>query len=128
MTSTADVDDDLLSALDQVTNTIYWHNGRHRLDAGAALSEAIGDWISEHSSEYHQSQPFTYATSEIDALGAILNHFLAAVAHLSTSGARPRLSTCTALTEALVEWANSNASEHHHDQPFQRSDRQRSRV
>jgi hypothetical protein len=120
MTATTDVDDDLLSALDQVTNTIYWYNDRHPLDAGTALSEAIGDWISEHSSEYHQSQPFADTVNDDDALATILDHFLAAVAHLSTSGARPGLSTNTALTEALGEWANSSAAEHHHDQLFQR--------
>lgn len=120
MTSAADVDDDLLSALDQVTNTIYWYNDRRPLDAGTALGEAIGDWISEHSSEYHQSQPFTDTVNDEDALAAILNHFLAAIACLSMRGARPGLSTRTALTEALGEWANSSAAEHHHDQPFQR--------
>ena len=119
MTSAADVDDDLLSALDQVTNTIYWYNDRHRLDAGTALSEAIGDWISEHSSEHHQSQTFTDTTND-DDLATILDHFLAAVACLSRHGARPGLSTSIALTEALGEWAAAHGAEHHHDQPFQR--------
>ena len=121
MTATG-TDDGLLGALDQLTNTIYWYRDRYPLRSDTALVEALGDWVSEHSAEHNQSQPFTTLDAEAttDTLATVLTAFLTAVAHVTASGARPGISVTTALTEALREWATAHAAEHHQDQPFQR--------
>ena len=42
-------DDDLLCALDQLTNTVYWCRQRGiPITAGSAILEAVGDWLDSH--------------------------------------------------------------------------------
>jgi hypothetical protein len=111
--------DGLLAALDQFTNTIYWHQHRHHLNAAAALVEAIDAWLAEHAAEHNRSEPFSDLTRDGDPLATMLVHLDAAAATL-TARERPELSVALALTEALDNWTAEQATEHHHSQPFQR--------
>ena len=114
MTTPTSVDtDELLSALDQLTNTVYWLNQRHPITATQAIVEALDDWIAEHAAEHHQSQSFLDgASTSDDPVGIALTHLLAAVAALSRTD-RPLLDVGRAFTEAIGDWVAATTAEHH---------------
>ena len=114
------VDDELLFGLDQMTNILYWYQTRASLRAGAALTEAIDDWIGEHAAEHHHSQPFLDGVdADGDPLGAVLAHLAAAITTLRAARARPGLTFTNAFSEAIAGWVASVTAEHHRSQPFQ---------
>jgi hypothetical protein len=114
-------DDQVLSALDQLTNALYWYRPRDPVTAADAIVDAVDDWIAEHNAEHHQSKPFTEpSTARNDRLAAVLASLHAAVDKLADSGTRPDLTMAVALGEALGDWAAVAAAEHHSSEPFQR--------
>jgi len=116
-----DDQDELLSALDQLTNALYWYRAHDPVTASDAIVDALDDWIAEQTAEHHRSEPFIAAsTSRHDPLAAVLASLHAAVDKLADSGARPDLTMAVALGEALADWAAVAAAEHHSSEPFQR--------
>ena len=114
------VDDELLSALDQFTNALYWYRAHDPMTASDAIVDALDDWIAEHTAEHHQSKPFIEpSTARDDPLAAVIASLQAAVDKLADNGARPELTMAVALGEALGDWALVVAAEHHRSEPFQ---------
>jgi hypothetical protein len=93
--------DELLDALDQFTNAVYWLRARIPYTADVALTEAIADRV---------SNPDAVAPSDRDTLHAALAALLTA-----SRGA----SVAADLAEALNEWSAALSTEHHRSAPFQ---------
>ena len=122
--------DELLEALDQLTNTLSAVGAQ--LDATDAIAEAVDDWVGEHAAEHHHSEPFAAHAAEhhhsepfaahVDGeepLAAALRQLLAAVPILDQTAHRPGITVASALTEALAEWNARTAAELNRSQPFQ---------
>ena len=61
-------DDDLLCALDQLTNTVYWCRQRGMpTTAGSAILEAVGDWLDSQDPTRDDDVPSVTADDALDA-------------------------------------------------------------
>jgi hypothetical protein len=97
-------DDELLAALDQFTNTLYWLRARTSYTAAQAFAEALDDWTADLGGglpEDHRGE---------DDLGASLVAFAEATKSVSTTAM---------LAEALTGWTSAVSAEHHRSVPFQ---------
>jgi hypothetical protein len=90
-------DDDLLAALDQFTNTVYWLRSRTPITAAQALAEAINDAASDDASETVDLRT---------AIARLLDH-------------HDDAAIATALAVALVRWTAGLCAEHNASNPFQ---------
>ena len=112
-------DDDLLCALDQLTNTVYWCRQRGMpTTAGSAILEAVGDWLDSQDPSRDDDVPSVTADAALDAdpLAAAFDRL---GRHLRTpSSERTSQSVTEALTEALNHWTAAAAAEHHRSIPF----------
>ena len=110
--------DELLGALDQLTNALHWYRDRDpSLTAADALIEAVDDWLAEH----HQSTPYrpvTHGNEQADHLGVLLDVLQTATHALDGPGGRPGVTFTAALTEAIEDWIATSAAEHHASAPF----------
>jgi hypothetical protein len=114
--------DELLSAFEQLTNTLYWYRPNRFMTASEAIVEAVDDWIAEHAAEHNRSRPFTEQSDGThDLLAAALTTLAAAVHQLIDTGARPELTAAVALSEAIGDWAAAATTQHHRSQPFRQS-------
>ena len=89
--------DDLLAALDQFTNTVYWLRSRTPITAAQALAEAMNE------------AAFDGASDTVDlraAIARLLDH-------------QDDASIATAIVEALVRWTAGLSAEHNASNPFQ---------
>jgi hypothetical protein len=118
-------DDDLLCALDQLTNTVYWCRQRGMpTTAGSAILEAVGDWLDSQDSSRDDDVPSVTADDDFDA-DPLAVAFDRLGRHMQTpSSDRTVQSMTEALTEALNHWTAAAAAEHHRSTPFGRDPRQ----
>lgn len=117
-------DDDLLDALDQLTNTIYWCRQRGMpITAGSAIFEAVGDWLDSQDPNYDDDVPSVTAGDDSDA-DPLAVAFDRLRRHMQTpSSDRHVRSVTQSLTEALDHWTAAAATEHHRSTPFGRDPR-----
>ena len=126
-TSTGDgvtTDDDLLYALDQLTNTIYWCR-QHGIPttAGGAILEAVGDWLDSQDPAHEDDVPSVTADDALaaDPLAVAFDRLRRHVRVTSPDGTPQNMTA--ALTEALDHWTAAVAAEHHHSTRFGRGGR-----
>jgi hypothetical protein len=93
--------DELLDALDQFTNALYWLRARIPYTAEVALTEALADSVSD---------PGAVVPSD----NANLHGALAALLTASRGE-----SVAADLAEALNAWSAALSTEHHRSAPFQ---------
>lgn len=112
------IDDDLLCALDQLTNTVYWCRQRGLpTTAGSAILEAVGDWL-DSQDPTRDDVPSVSAETTLDpdplavAFARLAQHVRA-----EPSGGTAQTATA-AFTEALDHWTAGMAAEHHRSTPF----------
>jgi hypothetical protein len=112
-------DDDLLRALDQLTNTIYWCRQRGiPATAGSAILEAVGDWLDSQDPTRDDNVPSVTAAAALDADPlAVAFDRLGRHVRTKSSDGTPQ-SVTAALTEALDHWTAAVAAEHHRSTPF----------
>ena len=117
-------DDDLLFALDQLTNTVYWCRQRGMpTTAGSAILEAVGDWLDSQGPR-RDDVPSVTADAALDA-DPLAAAFERLGRHLRThSSERTSQSVTEAFTEALNHWTAAAAAEHHRSIPFGTETRQ----
>jgi hypothetical protein len=113
-------DDDLLCALDQLTNTVYWFRRRGMpITAGSAILEAVGDWLdSQDPAGDDADVPSVTAEDALDAdpIAAALDRLGRHIRAQATDGASHTVTT--AFADALNQWSASAAAEHHQSTPF----------
>jgi hypothetical protein len=90
-------DDDLLAALDQFTNTLYWLRSRTPITAAQALAETLHDAASGDVGDTVDLRT---------AIGWLLDH-------------HDDAAIAAALTEALAGWTAGLSAEHNASNPFQ---------
>ena len=93
--------DELLDALDQFTNALYWLRARIPYTAEVALTEALADSV---------SNPDAAVPSDRDNLHGALAALLTASRGESVAAD---------LAEALNAWSAALSTEHHRSAPFQ---------
>lgn len=112
-------DDDLLCALDQLTNTVYWCRQRGMpITAGAAILEAVGDWLDSQDPDRDVGVP-SVSAEDADGVDPIGVAFQRLGRHIRTQTADRDLACMTpAFAEALNHWSAAAAAEHHQSTPF----------
>jgi hypothetical protein len=117
MNATAEPDDELLAALDQLTDAVHWLSARTPYRAAEAFSEAITDWLADNSSVAADDSPsdgLQRAVGLGDALAALT------VAFDGLDGSDADRSVERALAEAIGQWVAAVSAEHHRSEPFGR--------
>jgi hypothetical protein len=112
MTGPAHSDDDLLVALDQLVNTVHWLRTRTPYTASEALTEALTDWLAQHT---NPPDEMTADDRNVD-LGDVLAQVIVVADRLAANDAAPGIEG--AVAEAVNAWTAAVSAEHHHSQPF----------
>jgi hypothetical protein len=112
-------DDDLLRALDQLTNTVYWCRQRGMpITAASAILEAVGDWLDSHDPTRDNGVPSVTA-SEADGPDPIGVAFDRLGRHIRAQERdRAPHSVTETFADALNHWSAAAAAEHHQSTPF----------
>jgi len=113
------IDDDLLCALDQLTDTVYWCRQRGMpITAGGAILEAVGDWLDSHDPTRDDGVPSVSAHDTLVA-DPLATAFDRLGRHIRTQPAdRGAQSVTAALAEALDHCSAAVAAEHHQSTPI----------
>jgi hypothetical protein len=116
MNEPAEPDDELLAALDHLTDAVHWLSARTPYSAAEALSEAITDWLADdsHTTDDRVADEPRRAGGLSDALAALT------VAFDRLDGEDADRAVERALAEAITQWVAAVSAEHHRSEPFQR--------
>jgi hypothetical protein len=116
MNEPAEPDDELLAALDQLTDAVHWLSVRTAYRAAEALSEAITDWLADNS------HPIDDSVADEPRRAGGLGDAVAAltVAFDGLDGNDADRTVERALAEAINQWVAAVSAQHHRSEPFQR--------
>jgi hypothetical protein len=116
MNEPAEPDDELLAALDQLTDALHWLSARTAYRAADALTDAIADWLADnsHTTDDSVADQQQRAAGLSDALAALT------VAFDGLDGNDADRTVEAALAEAINQWVAAVSAEHHRSEPFQR--------
>jgi hypothetical protein len=112
-------DDDLLCALDLLTNTVYWCRRRGMpITAGSAILEAVGDWLDSHDPTRDDGVPSVSAEDAdgADPIGVAFDRLGRHIRAQEPDQAHQSLTA--AFADALDHWSAAVAAEHHQSTPI----------